>query len=339
MTFNFAINTISASLVNQGSSGGGGGTMRGNWFVPQTYLDLEEEVKNDYFYDTVVGEETRLGSFGVIIPNYGDTLTVSSAVSTANAGGIKGFRTSDGGEYIATQNNETISHTWDKTKDLNGLRWVIFYAFYSDLSNLQGLGMTNLPVNILTGSNGTLERYMKYIVFNLDQTTARFPNSFSNLFNLESFIFVNGKKQHFTTTSLGTMSQYVNFQYYPSMAEMGCADNEYQNTSISLSTSSYFYPNFPYGMDLSTVTSDITLFYGSYQRFLPLSAYITLPAVNVKISDSTSYPCLLSRDNWQYIAEHAPTVTDKTLTMGSLNQEIAGESILTILTNKGWTIA
>lgn len=51
---------------------------------------------------------------------------------------------------------------------------------------------------------------------------------------------------------------------------------------------------------------------------------------------------LLTRESWEFIAEHSPEVEDKTLKMGKHNIRVCGgedSEIITTLKNKGWTIA
>lgn len=103
-------------------------------------------------------------------------------------------------------------------------------------------------------------------------------------------------------------------------------------------------PNLPYGLDLSSISTNTTLYLGedsSYTyncRNRLYSAYISLPDAPVRIGARQVF----TRNNWEYLATHSPTVTNRTLTMGALNLGICGgedSEIITTLKNKGWTIA
>lgn len=102
-------------------------------------------------------------------------------------------------------------------------------------------------------------------------------------------------------------------------------------------------PNLPYGLDLSFITTDTKLILGhaswGYASSTRLrSAYISLPNAPVVVGAKQFF----SKENWEYIAEHAPNVTNRTLTMGEVNIAICGgedSEIITTLKNKGWTVA
>ena len=50
---------------------------------------------------------------------------------------------------------------------------------------------------------------------------------------------------------------------------------------------------------------------------------------------------IFSKENWEYIANNAPTVSGKTLSIGTTNIDICGGAsgtIISTLTGKGWTV-
>ena len=103
-------------------------------------------------------------------------------------------------------------------------------------------------------------------------------------------------------------------------------------------------PNLPYGLDLSSISTSTTLCLGSDTSYAYggrnrlYSAYISLPDAPVRIGARQVF----TKNNWEYLATHSPTVTNRTLTMGALNLAICGgedSEIITTLKNKGWTIA
>ena len=70
--------------------------------------------------------------------------------------------------------------------------------------------------------------------------------------------------------------------------------------------------------------------------------YIVLPKANVTFNGSmSSYATQgihLTADNWAYIAEHAPTVSGKTIKIDKYNEDALGSTNKATLQSKGWTV-
>lgn len=70
--------------------------------------------------------------------------------------------------------------------------------------------------------------------------------------------------------------------------------------------------------------------------------YITIPPVNITFNRKSDYwqqiGVRLTADNWAYIAEHAPTVSGKTITIDEYNADNLGATNKALLESKGWTV-
>lgn len=317
------------------SGGGGSQEIRGNWIVPEAYLELEEIMEND----TTVDGDVYKSSIGYIINNYLPTFYIDSFAS----GLMTACRTSDGAFYDI---GSAITHTWDTTKDLTGgYRYIIAY---SDVPDFSGTGKIYFPnytsASSITSDKNGIKHFNKYIVIN--STIGNAGNFNPQLGKLtESYKFINN--HGFGTLNSGlrgvipqassAYEQNSNVKYIPSMAELG-------NPTIgAMNYNSYIVrtPNYPYGLDLSLAGGDWTLGRADVSTYTCIEAYVKLPNQNVTINSSNDYFCLLSKDNWQYIATNAPTVSSKTLTMGSPNIAICGSAsgtIIQTLVSKGWIV-
>lgn len=325
-------------------SAGGSETVRGNWVVPQAYLDFEEIISNETLRTTGSGDSNKDVIYGFLfkntVPNFSAYL-----VAPSQAGYINYLKTSDGASYdsnATSSNAEQISHTFDATKDLTGgYRYIIAHV-----------KADTQPYIMVAGMQIKFFNCVKYIVIKTDNYSTKLSKWLSN-FNisygtqLESYKFINsvGVSQ-IDSGYFATCGSYCtpSIKYIPSIAEMGNPTVTF--TSLQTNTGGKYVSNLPYGLDLSTVTSDITLGGASYANTSSdFQAYVTLPPVNVTMhtnTNSTYFTTTLSKDNWAYIAEHAPTVSGKTLTMGQINIDICGGTsgtIITTLTNKGWTVS
>lgn len=340
-----------SSISNTGAATG---TMREFWAVPNSYLQLDNEMTNDARLVSLRTRiDQRMSSFGcAFLPVAGNSITV-----TYNSG-VRAIRTSDGAYYELTS-GQTLTHTWDSTMDAeDGYRWIIYYFVDGYTSSTAtksefGTSATAQAGTFYTSSEtsnsnayGQLYRYAKYLVIN---AYIRYTNLFndwgSSVNGLDSFRTIGDGFIAASTVSTFNFYQVSsrNLKYFPSIEDgLLTIEDGYVITKDNTPTSSsYYLKNYPKGLDLSGVTDgswDLTNLYNCLT-----SLYVKIPPVDIILSMSTSArDILLSKTNWQYIADNAPTVEAKTLTMGNINIKTCGgedSEIITTLKNKGWTIA
>lgn len=316
-----------AACIETVSTGGGGveQEVRGLWTVPTAYTQFDKIMEDDsktadYPY-----------SFGYVF----DDRVVNITWSLGND--IKALRTTDGAYYdISEYGTNSITHTWDNTKDLDdGHRGIIIYTTVNK-SN------PNFSATVNNGTSSSTKLH-KYCVFNMDmELFGNFsPTISASNARCESFKIINEHKvEKISAGSFWVLQQDGGpvCKYVPSMEEMGNPIF----TATSLSWNSYYAtPNLPYGLDLSTVTSNVTFGRAPYTLTANLQAYVTIPAVNITMHSYSGLWATFSKDNWDYIAQHAPTVTDKTIKMGSQNIAICGGmdgEIIQTFISKGWTV-
>ena len=320
-------------------SADGGGEMRGHWAVPPAYTKFDKIMEED----AGIKGLNYTSRIGFIISNR--SYNLSFKIYRSNSQFILGVKTSDGKEYTCNsdKSDEIIVHNWDFEKDFeNNYRWIIVYArsIYDykiridnkDGTEYGGSDFLKQTLYAVVDAPGYKTYYGNY---------ASYLTAYGGI--LESFKFINDtriREFNSSTPALYAQSDVPNLKYIPSMEELG--NPPVTITTLKL-TGQYTVPNLPYGMDLSTVTSDITFGRPAYPFYRDIEAYVTIPPVNIKMNSDSNYgTTTFSRDNWAYIAEHAPTVTDKTITMGTANIAICGgedSEIITTLKSKGWTIA
>ena len=153
-------------------------------------------------------------------------------------------------------------------------------------------------------------------------------------FALES---VKVKNISLGSTFNGDNLRSTSCQYMPPITNW--SSNAIGSNFVTKFTEAHKLPNLPYGLDLSSITSNLTLGTSNPGANRIREAYIKLPNANFTIYSSSGI--IFTKDNWQYIADNAPTVSGKTLTMGNMNIAICGgatDTIISTLTNKGWTV-
>lgn len=325
MTLKFDVKTISSSLVNEGGSDGGSGVKRGSWSVPQSYLDLEKAVENFEWN----GDTYTNFIHGIILPKGISTIWI-------DIGSYNSFLTSEG--YFHTmaseESGEGVLYTYNNADADN---WIVFendldYVSYTPrVYCVPGNNKTTWQVDYL---RYLVTRYPRETVY--DQSTHSHFDYFLGLAKLESVKLINYKYGgKFSGNDLrGACRKYIpDISYWsdPTPAD---------NFTSYFKQYAHTCPNLPRGLDLSNITSDLTL--GTTDKGMNNieEAYIILPNSNFTITERSGISFTL--DNWSYIADNAPVVEGKTLTMGALNIAICGGTdgeIITKLINKGWTVA
>ena len=300
------------SDVSINVSGGGGSTqvVRGAWVVPQCVLDLEEAFEN----------YTATGTY-----NYVCGILLYKGVGSVTIVAEQDSRlvTSDGLDVSFGDTYSTITFN-DKDAD----NWLIFQtnlAFWS--------GSPIKPYGISTNS---LKRgcFRYAILEDINKTGQSMSKAMFCDFALES---IKLKNISYGSEFKGDDLQSTSCQYMPPMTYWSA--NVPSSNIVTKFTEAHKLPNLPYGLDLSSITSNLTLGVSNCGMNRIREAYIKLPNANFIINSSSGI--VFTEDNWQYIADNAPTVSGKTLTMGNMNIEICGGTsgtIISTLTNKGWTV-
>lgn len=290
------------------SGGGGSQVVRGSWVVPQCVLDLEEAFDN---YDEVAYSDAPF-VYGILLhKGIGEIYVISRQGSK--------FITSDGISDVFSEGANTVTFN-----NPDADNWIVF------ISNIDvSISIPIRPYNsALTASKAT---YRYLIAKNTQNDTTVFNDLLDKCAGLESFKLINIKAgSNFTGSDCkGAMRKYI-----PPITNWSNSTPASDFTSY-FSSDGYTLPNLPYGLNLSGVTTALYLS-GSSQKMR--EAYITLPNANFTLSDKG---VTFTKDNWQYIAQHAPTVSNKTLSMGAINIAICGGAtgtIISTLTSKGWTV-
>lgn len=306
---------------------GGAETIRGHWVVPQSYLNLEEAVANDSDYNTITSGYSNSGSVGLLFDNAYDTLVLRSAITN-----LIGIKTSDGTIYSKSDvydNYSVFTHTWDKTKDnTDGTRYIILYFNSNVAPSYQNTLMTQIAQNNTSTPTTRMTNNIKYSVFNIN------VGGYMANMKQDSFKFINNHYLEIdSNTGLIDLSFNRGCTYFPPADEFISSNYDYSSSPITFAFAQGFH-NLPYGLDFGNFSS-VNL--GTIDA-TTLEAYIKLPQYNVTLGNSN---VIIKPDCWQYIADNAPVVSGKTLTIGSQNITLAGGTsgtIISVLTSKGWTV-
>lgn len=317
-----------AETIASVPSGGGGGSevIRGTWVVPAPFLALDAEV-------TAIGEDSDSNTC-VIGVHFNKLLLDNDEFCITDAFYTKviypELTFSDDGQYykkaVLPQDCDTI---------------------IIKIENFTGVDITNLFTSLGNSSDSlTLTRTVyatDYITVYIKNSSYYFTFDPGNRYVHECHALTSGVRYSWSYfPSLSTMS------YLPSVTEV-----EYQGfwTVTTPFKEFVMLPNLPYGMDFSSKTDawdfsvDVTTANGNnlYRRPRLEQMYVILPNANVTMNGSPSnwskYGILLTADNWSYIAEHAPTVSGKTLTINQINMDELGATNKATLESKGWTVS
>ena len=302
--------------------GGSEPTVRGRWIVPESCIELDNVMDSDIDYDIITAGYNNSGSLGFVITNDFPKMYIRNYIQD-----LIGLKTSDGKIYTKEEvydNYSTFEHVWDTSKDLSsGTRYIILY-FATNSTFVPGMLNNNIMNNICGNKSVSATRIQNnilYFVSNFDLSGG------VQCYSLESYKFINNH-----TWSVGTVSLDFggNLKYSPT------ADTIFKNATyagISLGISGERLNFLPYGIDLSKFTN-INI---SNATNSIVEAYIKLPNANITLCSNG----VIVPKCWEYIAQNAPTVNNKTLTIGSGNiNQIGGSSsnVIQILVNKGWTV-
>ena len=310
-----------------------------DWQPNPDWWDIETILTND--------TEDYAGKAIILYSNSDDftTFTISSPVVAV--------ATSDGAFYTST-----TTHTWDRTKDKvvtsdssdttpkYATRYVILYFNSADVDYS---ALTNFR-------NGSL-----YAVFkcNLTKYSADYISNNSFFYNnrtIQSFKFLTGYNFSFggvfgyfcrncyslrkLPDNLDTSNVTV-FEYF--CANCYALGKLPDNLDTSSGTSFSYFCYYCYS--LVQLPDNLDTSSGTYFSSFCQSCY-SLVKANIKLSARSNVTTItgwsfIDIQSLRYIANNAPTVSGKTLTIGSINITRAGGTsgtIISTLTNKGWTV-
>ena len=320
-------------------SGGGGGqtVMRGDWVVPQEYVELDGLVSDKHETDSPVAT----------IGLYFDRNSISSYKFSTSGYSVTNFKFySKNGEKTPQLVNDFL-YEIPLAQDENylistyvGTQYAYLYTCYFPTT---GNGRSSGTTEIFEQMNA-----IKYAtaIGACAQTDTVGNMSYYN--NMDEFHCLT--PMPFSATMLKYRN---NLKYIPSVTEANYIDNIYQMVTAYvgggvLQTIAGIH-NLPYGGDFTNCTVDwdfstnTTSGGGYYINSIRLKQmYITLPNSNVTLNGAASsvntVGINLSADNWAYIAQHAPTVSNKTLKINAFNESALGSTNKATLQSKGWTV-
>ena len=306
---------------------GGGSTqeIRGSWVVPQEVLDLEDAF--DEWQQNFTANQTYL--YGFLFHKGIETVLLQTVNKNT---GDDSIVTSSGS--VTWESSTKALVTFDSANDYN---WVVFECSYP-------IGAYDIifPYRKVAADGIDLAGTVKYIIIknntssNTTLSISPFSSSISGYPVLESIKSVNVK---FGSAFTSNEMQGASRRYMPPISNWGSATPDSSVISY-FSSYAHLLPNLPYGLDFSSSTTNLTLGSTTCSMNNIREAYIKLPNANFTIKQNSGIS--FSRENWEYIANNAPTVSGKTLTMGMINIAICGGTdgtIIQTLTNKGWTVA
>jgi len=321
----------------------------------QTWGNIRQMLRDDVYIDGAGNQHSILQ----ILPANATT------TFTLNGSTLIGVKLSDGTIYTYATHGASVTHTWDTSKDLvdtDGCKYhrVIRYAatnlswhripfsFHSDtIWLLFGAGVwvddfDGTTYMLLRGIDclgdalildGVFNKFLYVMGAGIGKANAlRYvcPLDMTKLYTYTQY-------QHFLETvylDTLTLSPCIyarDFYYFPYYA---CKKLKLIGTGILKFTGTVYA-----GGNLLSVVDGVLDFseVTSFSWFIVslLHCYMILP----NLSCSFSYCVNLDYDSLIYMCDNAPTVSAKTITLGSTLQARAGATNLAKLTAKGWTIA
>lgn len=316
------------------TGGGGGGTpvYRGGWQVPDLYLQI----------DAIVADYPNNSSQFVNTP----TKTVTHVVGMVFTPDVESVSIPIAESYIAPD-DATITTTSSYTNIAfsTANRWVVIRRTTNSLSYSLSL------VNGYNLNSTAKEQFYAYITYNaLNNQYPDYPTTCAK--RLEDVHITGTYTKNSVAISIDSILQNRHWKNPYWVLDMYSSYNEsYLAESIADSSA---YKNqfcelyaYPFILDFSshTGTSKITL--GRNEGYAAVNLKhlkMKLPStcnVELKGNASTYGNPLLDLESYRYIATNAPTVSSKTFTIGTIAVNMLNtidSTIITTLTNKGWTV-
>ena len=328
-----------ADTIDTITTGGGGGTVtiRGNWHVPSEYVQLDNEVLSyaetysSYLITGVYLDKSYLQNNTYIV-------NANGSISSHKAFTINGEKTF---ESITPSNNYSGQYAITLTSDEN---WIIF------MHSLNGTGLTTFyPYYNFKDYIGQKWAATYINVYTLSSSPLNTGDTLITMPNLKE---IHPLKNGCLSCTGNNIARMISWSYIPSATEYVWDLSNFDGYNLQKMGR---IPNLPYGGDFSNYTTNawdftgnVTSSTGAYLQNNPTltQMYITLPKVNItfntKLGSGTNWSTLgvhLSADNWAYIAEHAPSVSSKTITINAYNADNLGATNKALLESKGWTVS
>lgn len=343
-----------ADTIDTITTGGGGGATvkRGDWIVPQEFIALDNatlNIKDTYYSNTnnvsicgIYFTEKAFLSDNTYYFFYPSNATYTARAFTAN------------GEKTITSETLSNGYVYGKIVLENDEDYLIMVKAEKAGKTFTRAGLND---DLLPPSRTS---YLGPIELKSEKASIGYITTLNcNLYNMID-TYINLAEIHSLNNSLNvvnymSLKSFERFEYVPSMTEYNyqpsvsgftfTSQNAYNiNRTLGL------LKNLPDGADFSNFTSyawnfgkDVTDSYSLLDVVPRLKRmYITIPPVNITMNESNdlgaNWGVVLTEDNWDYIVEHAPTVTGKTLTINTTNMDKLGSANKAALEAKGWTV-
>lgn len=342
------------------ATGGGNGDYeyRNGWLVPQLYRDLDTLVEN---YGSNTPNRIQCGSSTSAMGK--DSTYIKGIVFTEDVNNITILYANTNIKYYVIPEDAVVEKSYGNYYKItfNTDRWIIFdFCMDNSQSITYGISLLN---NFQDGNGGVYASFIKYISIKSLKSSMSFltPTAMGH-FNLDD-IHIIGEHAKNTKINYSYIISCKNLQNplclldildVPTLEDTSDTWNgqtlQYMGSTLASYHASKLldYVKFPIILDLSEYTKTGTLTLGGNDsegtcRLTHLK--MVLPStcsVALKAGNGTWQNPVLDIESYQFIAEHAPTVSGLTFTMGSMAKKYCNAidtSIVTTLTNKGWTVA
>lgn len=339
---------------------GGSAEVRGSWVVPPLYLEIDaatDDTTNEVYQkclEYVQGASGRkinaVVGFTLPVGYYNITIKFSSSSKRPDA-----VLVSDGrkiySSVIDSENGYSTDYTFE-FNNLDGSKYLIFYYIRSTQCwNFSG--SSSASVYIDSSAKSDIGGCAKYVVIKPNpsvNSSYLIQWGFNSSYYLESFKIIGELNQGCKKTSMSSaelICSYSSLKYWPPLSQWCTTD--VCSWSGNYDFRKAYELTVPYGLDLSQYSGSAgTVYFGpanaSTMPHRMQEFYVKLPAVNIEFQG-----IWLTQDNWNYLAENAPVVSGKTITLvgcyigssatfANPTAAILGEAYTTFI-NKGWSIS
>lgn len=348
-----------AEAIGSIATGGGSGDYeyRNGWLVPQLYRDLDTLVEN---YGSNTPNRIQCGSSTSAMGKV--STYIKGIVFTEDVNNITIMYANTDIKYYVIPEDAVVEKSYGDYYKITFKtdRWVIF-DYCMDIPRMAH-GITQLN-NFQDGNGGVYASFIKYVSIKcLNSSQSFYFSGVAGHYKLDDVHIIgeHAKKSKITYETLlcnkNLKNPFCLLDIYDSPALEDTSDTysgqllQYMGSTIANYYASQLldFVKFPIILDFSTVTKTGTLTLGRNESngscnlthlkmVLPSTCSVALKAGN-----GTYENPVLDIESYQFIAEHAPTVSGLTFTMGSMAKDYCNAidtSIVTTLTNKGWKVA
>lgn len=338
--------------------GSGDYEYRNGWLVPQLYRDLDALVEN---YGSNTPNRIQCGSSTTAMGK--DSTYIKGIVFTEDVNNITILYANTNIKYYVIPEDAVVEKSRGDYYKITFKtdRWIIF-DYCMDVAQSMAHGINQLN-DFYDGNGGVYRSFIKYASIKSLKSSMSFPAPTAmGHFNLDD-IHIIGEHAKNTKINYTNIISCKNLQNplclldildVPTLEDTSDTWNgqtlQYMGSTLAEYYASQLldFVKFPIILDFSTVTRTGTLTLGRNESngscnlthlkmVLPSTCSVALKAGN-----GTYENPVLDIESYQFIAEHAPTVSGLTFTMGSMAKDYCNAidtSIVTTLTNKGWTVA